>query len=94
MLRDTTWRKLAEKHETLCFGCLLERETKRQVDVNLTDLLPCAFNLEGWPSSYFNLYLFRDGEEHIDRAARDQWRAAAWKARHLNIFPADVWSEI
>jgi hypothetical protein len=92
VLRDTTWRKLAEKHETLCFSCVLERATKHQVDLNLTDLRPCPFNLKGWPSSYFNL--FCEDEEHIDRTVRDQWQATALKARHWNIFPADIWSEI
>ncbi len=92
MLHDAMWRKLAEERETLCFDCMLDRATERQVNLSLTDLLPCPFNLRDWPDSYFNL--FRKYEEHIERAARDQWRAQAWKARHLKLFPADVWSEI
>ncbi len=92
MLRNKTWRKLAQEFETLCFKCMLDRAIERQVDLDCTDLRPCPFNLQGWPQSYFNMF-FHD-QKHIERSTRKQWRVEAWKGRHLNMFPARVWIEI
>ena len=56
MLCDGTWRRLADKSETLCGDCILARSIKRQVPITLADLKPCPFNLFGWPQSWFNLF--------------------------------------
>jgi hypothetical protein len=56
MLYDHVWIQLAAKHERLCFGCMLERATQRNVHLDLSSLSPCAFNLYRWPRSYFNLF--------------------------------------
>ena len=55
MLIDETWRKLAERHETLCASCMLKRAIKRRVDLALSDLVPCDFNRWGKPS-WFDLF--------------------------------------
>jgi hypothetical protein len=55
VLIDTTWAKLAEKHETLCAPCLLNRSIERRVLLTVADLVPCEFNRWGSPS-WFDLF--------------------------------------
>ena len=55
VLIDATWAKLAEKRETLCASCMLDRAIKRRVDLTVADLVPCEFNRWGSPS-WFDLF--------------------------------------
>jgi hypothetical protein len=51
ILIDATWAKLAEPQETLCASC----GSAARVDLAVTDLVPCEFNLWGSPS-WFDLF--------------------------------------
>jgi hypothetical protein len=73
MFHDATWQKLASEHETLCSDCARKRVTDRQIDLTLADLFPCAFNLMGWPYSWFDVFRCV-GPDEI--AEEPEWRAA------------------
>jgi hypothetical protein len=90
MLRDATWRRLADKAETLCGHCVLQRSIERQVPITLADLLPCPFNLDNWPHSWFNLFARIERPPTFVSAG---WRNAAAGTRKLkrlkDLFSAD-----
>jgi hypothetical protein len=48
MLHDKVWRKFADEDETLCGGCMFQRAEQRRVDLDITSLRPCAFNVRLW----------------------------------------------
>jgi hypothetical protein len=53
MLFDGSWRKLAHKHENLCWNCFGLREGQWGKPMTLADLRPCPFNHE---RGYFDFY--------------------------------------
>jgi hypothetical protein len=88
MFHDAAWQKLAEKHETLCNECALKRVADRQIGLTLADLKPCAFNLLGWPYSWFDA--FRKFEPEVDEVALAQEWRDAMRAHVARIVTADV----
>jgi hypothetical protein len=53
MLRDETWLKLADEHETLCDKCMWRRQRERHVSITINSLKPCPVNLAG---GWFDLF--------------------------------------
>lgn len=93
MLHDEVWHRLAAEHETLCFGCILDRATKRKVDLSIISLLPCAFNLFHWPHSYFNLFQ-STARQPLGPTVLNQWRTEAWNGRIWPEIPSRLWAEL
>ncbi len=79
MLLDSFWLQLADKHETLCLGCMFDRAIDRKVDLELSSLKPCPFNLLHWPHSWFNL--FAEKETPPTLAFDEAW-GEAWNKLH------------
>jgi hypothetical protein len=82
ILIDETWAKLAGEQETLCAACFFDRAIELQIDVKLTDSLPCAFNLFHWPRSWYDLFLSKQNSEP---ANIDEWRQAMMTLKLLSV---------
>jgi hypothetical protein len=72
-LSPNMWRKLAPVHETLCVKCFSSAAIEAKVDLDVSCLLPCSFNLLSRPHSWFDLFMAREKCEPANIA---EWRAA------------------
>jgi hypothetical protein len=80
MLKDTIWRQIARKNETLCKACAHEEIRSRfGRELRFADLLPCAFNIT-WCSAFEELMPW---DEPLPAGELEQWQRAFATAERL-----------
>lgn len=69
MLRDEVWIRLGFDEGVICANCMFERARQHDIVLRFADLVPCPFNTQGNPYSWFGAFI-----RHAHDTGAYDWR--------------------